>query len=572
MKLFLVTLLLATIATYGYAQFTPDTLKARWNMDEPEISYSSDDNKFTLNFPTASTDNDPLDGGLQEEFYDVNCKDDGSGFPERVLPTGQVKHPTTGGRPEMTMNGPNGVPQLEFVVDTQAMANNQYVYEIVGESDNTCFGQQYNITMNVSIGVDIDVDIFGGDIVWRVEDKDGNVVFEGPSYGEYHVSIPENNPGTVITEVPDLCRGVDYFFKYIDIYGDGLYQNGSVEGYYMDDLLFKETGSTIGFGFNSTFNLPPNPQNPATNIQGKDGLGMAKFCVRSSLGYAGSTDPSLSLVDQFLYGFQEVNFIESLITIFYDLTAGFDVVDFNVDPKERVETTAAKETYGLEAWLCVAGSNPNTDYDEETWDLGADAYARVAPKAIDSNYLVTSATPLYFNQGALITVCVAPVKEAWADGIRMDGITDFEWLRSDLATTAPGLSDTSDIKQDAIVGGDQAPNLLTSYDPNLCEGAKHFCRFSSILFADFYVSTGAVGGSGNAKLVFGPNGSRRLGESVSRQLQEDEGGESPFDLQVPVDFTDTGPAGLKTAAGVSFAASTFTMAVAVALVGAALLA
>lgn len=100
----------------------------RWN--------NSTANKFVLDFPTASTDND-LEG-LQEEFYDVNCKDDGSGFPERVLPAGQVFDPQTGGRPQMTLDGANGKPQLEFEIDVQSLANNQYIYEVVGESENTC--------------------------------------------------------------------------------------------------------------------------------------------------------------------------------------------------------------------------------------------------------------------------------------------------------------------------------------------------------------------------------------------------------------------------------------------------
>ena len=258
-----------------------------------------------------------------------------------------------------------------------------------------------------------------------------------------------------------------------------------------------------------------------------------------------------------------------MVTIFYDLTSGFSVDAFNVDPKERIETTAAKETYELEAWLCVTGNTP-ADMDTESWG----SVSRVAPKEIANIGAYTNAPNVpaqFFNQGALITVCVAPKQTAWEDGIRMDGITYFDWVRNDLTSTAGGLADTSAINQDAIVGGVQSPNLLTSYTPTDCEGAKHFCRFSSILFADFFVSTGSVSGSGNAKLTFGANNARRLGESTpSRQLQADEGGESPFDLAVPVDITDTGPAGLKTAAGVSFAASTFTMAVA--LVGAALLA
>lgn len=231
---------------------------------------------------------------------------------------------------------------MEFVVDTQALTNNWYVYEVVGESDNTCFGQLYDVSLH-------DLDIFPEDISWEIVDNTGEVFFS-QSYGYTPESV------TVTTVVPNLCRGVDYWFKYDDSWGDGLYFGGSVTGFYQDDLAFTKSGSygpnAIEDGFESIFNLPLNPQNPATNLQDRDGQGMMKFCVRSSLGYAGSTDEEKTLDEQFDFGYKEVNFIESLITIFFDLTSDFEVLEFNVDPKERIETTAQKDTYELEAWLC----------------------------------------------------------------------------------------------------------------------------------------------------------------------------------------------------------------------------
>jgi hypothetical protein len=54
-----------------------------------------------------------------------------------------------------------------------------------------------------------------------------------------------------------------------------------------------------------------------------------KFCLRSSVGYERGGN------------FQEINFIESLFTIIYDLSVGFELVAFAVEPKERIENTKA---------------------------------------------------------------------------------------------------------------------------------------------------------------------------------------------------------------------------------------
>jgi len=336
------------------------------------------------------------------------------------------------------------------------------------------------------------------------------------------------------------------------------------------NLIFTKPGNEIGSEFSALFNLPVNTQNPATNIQGREGQGMVKFCVRSSFGYDGDTDQELSLYQQMEDGFQEVNFIESLITIFYDLSAGFSVLAVTFNPKEREEKTVTKDVYGLEAWLCPA--NPTTF---ETTPFPAPAGDKVVPPRIDAGYLASAAPEdkKFFNQGALITVCVAPDDLAWQDGIRMDGINTFNWKRSDLATTAPTLVNPDTITQPAIANGLASGNSLTSYIETNCEGGQPYCQFSSILFADFYISTGVVGGAGDANLVFATvPGGRRLGapEDEGRQLQEDEASQSPFDVSVPVEITDTGPAGLRTAAGVSFTTSTLTLAMA--LIGAALLA
>ena len=561
MKLFSAALL-TSLTSSVLGQDAAQVLLDRWNMDEPVINYFSDENKFVLDFPTASTEND-MDGGMQEEFYDVNCKDDGSGFDERVLPSGQVTAPT-GGRPVMTKDPVTFKPKLEFVVDTQALANNQYVYEVVGESENTCFGQLYDVSLDVTI--EVDVDNWPEEISWDIVYNTGEVVFS-QSYAYSEASQ------TVTTLVPNLCRGVDYWFKYDDSYGDGLDYGGSATGFYQDDVLFTKSGDygpdSIQDGFESIFNLPLNPQNPATNIQDRDGQGMMKFCVRSSLGYDGSTDQEKTLDEQFDFGYKEVNFIESLITIFFDLTAGFEVLEFNVDPKERIETTAQQDTYELEAWLCDPNFETVTQFGDGIMD-------KVFPAPIADTFLASEpdASKEFFNQGALITVCVAPDDAAWLDGIRMNGITSFDWLRNDLSTTASNLptGEIGPITQKAIEDGSEAGNSLTSYIESNCENGKPYCTFSSILFADFYISQGVVSGSGSANLQFAAPGGRRLGapeeETAVRKLQ-DEAAASPFDVSVPVDLTDEGPGALKTAGGAAYGI-VFTSAIA--LLSAALLA
>merc|ERR1719476_292725 len=146
------------------------------------------------------------------------------------------------------------------------------------------------------------------------------------------------------------------------------------------------------------------------------GKGVMKMCVRTGLGYVTGAS------------FQEVNFIESLITIRYDLTAGFSVDAFSVEPKERLETTAVKDTYALEAYLCdPAVTSAVTDP------------VRTIPDEI-TLYNVAGGTDA-FNQGALITVCVIPDGPTYSDGIRLDGLIDFTWTR-----------DTPLTSQEAIIG------------------------------------------------------------------------------------------------------------------------
>ena len=247
--------------------------------------------------------------------------------------------------------------------------------------------------------------------------------------------------------------------------------------------------------------------------------GQVKFCVRSSYGY--KYGPSNDT------RYKEVNFIESLIKINYYLSADFTtfcVQEFNVEPKERVETTANEDQFGLQAWLCDV-------------NLSEVDPIRTLPQRV-TNYLTDGGTDAY-NQGALITVCVAPDDDAYEEGIRMSSLTDFKWNRNSFE----GMG-SLEVEQTAIEYSLPASNFLTYYDDSACSGAE-WCSFSSVLFADFYMSRGNVTGSGNAKLQFGE---RRLTEG--RRLQEGADS-SKFDLGVGVNGIGDGRASLKTAGAVS---------------------
>jgi len=122
----------------------------------------------------------------------------------------------------------------------------------------------------------------------------------------------------------------------------------------------------------------------------------------------------------------------------------------------------------------------------------------------------------------------------------MDEISDFSWSRS---------SGPVPITQAAIETGNSADNLLTYYPT--CSNAD-YCRFSSILFADFYITRGTASGTGSAKTKF-TTSRRRLGAAAdgNNRLLQEGGLGSSFNIAIEVDAGDDGPGALKTAAGVS---------------------
>jgi hypothetical protein len=315
----------------------------------------------------------------------------------------------------------------------------------------------------------------------------------------------------------------------------------------------------------------------------------------------------------------EVNFLESMLTLFVDLTDGFQIGDIEIEAKDRLIRTE-NQAYGVDGYECSATS---------TTPLTASERAR--PR----------------NPGEVFHVCVTPEATAIRDGILMRSIDNFGFTRqveflndiecgstgcsvfptqtpsrapSDIPTIshapsvshapteshqptpAPSVSheptlsirpsskpssmpsskpssrpsvshgpspapspgpsqepspapspqpspssmarralQTRTINQAAIEDGRPAGNMLTSFDFAACKGAL-VCRFSSILFAQFFFTDtpGRVNGEGVASLQYG--GGRRTRQlrttegGASRDLQEEEegAGTAIFELEIEV--------------------------------------
>jgi len=247
------------------------------------------------------------------------------------------------------------------------------------------------------------------------------------------------------------------------------------------------------------------------------GFGVFRMMIRGSLGFADGFDEDGS-------GFLEVNFLETIIKLRYDLDASVTVpVDIAVRAKNE---GAGQENTSAEAWLCDPSDTESLTNPDRT-----------LPKRITSFDPVT--------QGELVTVCVAPNDATYSEGLIMSDIVDFSWERDTL-------------KQEAIVNSEPSTNSLTLFIPLNCKG-KEFCHFKSMLMADFFATPGQVDGSGSVAFEF--KSDRRLGgtsdDERRRRLQDAEN--SSFEINFNVGNGDDGPGALRTASGSSFGFFTTTI-------------
>jgi hypothetical protein len=230
------------------------------------------------------------------------------------------------------------------------------------------------------------------------------------------------------------------------------------------------------------------------------------FCVRFSLLTAGT-------------GPVEVNFLETLVTLYVDLSDGFSIGDVNVAPKIKLINTA-NQVYLLDGYQCDDANDALTGTD-----------------LTDTR-----------NQGSVIRVCVKPDTDAVAAGITMRSLDVFTFSRN-----------AGSITQEAIIGyNEEATNGLTSLT---CSNGAAVCFFETILFAAFYSNVGVVLGSGTGSMQFG--GARR-GLRALQSDRSESAATSDFELDLAVN--PLGPRGSGAASSGVMAATALVLAAAFTLI------
>jgi uncharacterized protein (UPF0297 family) len=165
---------------------------------------------------------------------------------------------------------------------------------------------------------------------------------------------------------------------------------------------------------------------------------VVEFCVRFKV-----TTPG---------GGVEVNFLESLATLYVDLTDGFSIGNLIVSPKIVAEETANQE-YEVDTFFCKPDGSPFTAEEASVPWLPASE----------------------------LRICVVPTQESLDEGVLMSAIETFYFFRID------EMGNT--ILQDAIVNRQAAGNGLT--EGLTCDAGTH-CIFTSLIKADFYKETFAT--------------------------------------------------------------------------------
>mmetsp|Transcript_14133 Transcript_14133/g.31685 ORF Transcript_14133/g.31685 Transcript_14133/m.31685 type:complete len:442 (+) Transcript_14133:1-1326(+) len=209
----------------------------------------------------------------------------------------------------------------------------------------------------------------------------------------------------------------------------------------------------------------------------------------------------------------EVNYLETILTLEIDLTAGFEISAIEVAMKDSGTGNAVeRDDFTVQGYLC----DPNTR-------------ERINTKE--------------FNQGSLVTICVEIEERATRDGIFLDQVDEFKFVRQ---------IGTFNLTQVAVENGQAASDGLTYYD---CPPGSIVCMFQSMLYASFFMTSGEIFGEGTATMGFASlpeedgggteSGERRRALEQRRALQ----GGSSFEITIPIEPLDDTRPPLKTAGG-----------------------
>ncbi len=163
------------------------------------------------------------------------------------------------------------------------------------------------------------------------------------------------------------------------------------------------------------------------------------FCIRFSL-YSEDHESKSAM---------EVNFQETQVTFFADLTDGFEIGDVMVNSKDRIERNAS-----------VACEIIAYECSRQNVRLTNPGYKR--------------------NQGREVRVCVELSEESKANGLLLDRINWFYWILKHKSGQT--------VRQNAIVfDSKESPDTLTEYS---CLRGADLCPFNTILKADFFQWSG----------------------------------------------------------------------------------
>jgi hypothetical protein len=174
------------------------------------------------------------------------------------------------------------------------------------------------------------------------------------------------------------------------------------------------------------------------------------FCARFSLWNKAERSAEDAL---------EVNFQETVMTIYVDLTDGFKIENIGVAPRQA---------------------------NNETVNIACEVFAFHCD---EKNKALAEVGKLRY-QGEEVRVCVNITQESQDNGLRLDRLYNFTWVRDDFND---GIIDVTQL---AIVpDAKPEPNGLTTIE---CDPGSITCAFTTMLKADFFRFVGAVNGTGLA--------------------------------------------------------------------------
>jgi hypothetical protein len=311
----------------------------------------------------------------------------------------------------------------------------------------------------------------------------------------------------------------------------GFVQGTTGDGSGVDVTDWTSSGTTSSLSFKADMSVISG----LTDYYTGDGSGggTLQFCVRYSI----CLEPACT---------NEVNFLETQVTVSISMDGSFDVDSLTVAPKAKTDISD-NIAYTVQAEICTA-------------------------KADGTDYIASLDTT--FNQGEVISVCIFPNRADGSrdDGIIMNSVTDFTWYLDEATCNVVDgvVPETGCTKQAAVEGG--APsNTLTNIDSTYAAAVwatagdvEPKIVVQSVLFATFFTAQNTAAATGSALMAF-PARRRQLREGSSadamakndsRRLADQAFPPSPFDVSAGLNAAMDTPTLLQTAAGESRSVAT----------------